>query len=100
MFPCAFLRLKFAAGCTSRHSVQGWHSGRVGVVAGAGEVAIRAVPVGPSAAELAAEVVGGVVGAGFFCVPLQPSQTHSLNFSLLRMAVSGRGVMRHTEQGG
>ena len=80
--------------------MQGCHPGRVGVVAGAGEVSVAAFPVRPSAAALAAEVVGGVVGAAFSGARLQPSQTHSLNFSLLRMAVSGRGVVRHTEQGG
>ena len=95
-----FFRLKSFVGRSKWHCVQGCQPFVFGVAV-EGEVSIAICAVAPSAAAaLAAEVMGGVVGAGFFCVPLQPSQTHSLNFSLLRMAVSGRGVVRHTEQGG
>ena len=71
----------------------------MGVVAGLGEVSSVAVSSRPSAAALAAQVVGGVVGADF-SERRQPPQVQSLNFILRCMAASGRGVTRHTEQGG
>ena len=71
----------------------------MGVVAGLGEVSSAAFSSRPVAAALAAQVVGGVVGADF-SERRQPPQVQSLNFILLCMAASGRGVTRHTEQGG
>ena len=95
-----FFRLKSFVCRSKWHCVQGCQPLVFGVAV-EGEVSIAICSVAPSAAAaLAAEVVGGVDGAGVSGARLQPSQTHSLNFCLLCMAVSGRGVMRHTEQGG